>query len=107
MLLSERLFGRDVRLQQTMLVTALVALGLVDLLRLLHEGESGELAGNRWFYRLMAGDVLLYLFVMYFPRVTFDFFELTPLDWLHWGLTATVAAAAALLYLSDRLHRRG
>ncbi len=107
MLLSRRLFGRDVRLEQTVLVTALVFLGLVTLFRLLREGETGQLTGDRWFYGLLVGDVLFYLFVMYCPRLTFDFFELSPLSWGQWGLVAAVAIpAAGLLFLSDRIHRR-
>ena len=107
MLFAEHWYGRNVGLQQTLVVTALVSFGLVTLLRLLREGESGNLAGLRWFYLLMAGDVLVFLFVMYYPRATFDFFELRPLDWSQWGLVAAVALpATALLYLSDRVRWR-
>ncbi len=97
LLLADRLFGRDVRLEQTMLVTALVLLGLVTVSRLRRPED-------RWFYPLLVGDVVVYLVLMYCPVLSFQYFELTPLGWEQWGLVlALVIPAAGLLSLGDLL----
>lgn len=102
MFLAGRIFGPDVGLQQTLALTLVTGLGLVTLLRLLREGESRKLAGDRWFYWLIGLDILVFLGVMYFPRLTFNFFEVRSLGLEHWGLVAVVGVPAmGLLYLSD------
>jgi cation-transporting ATPase E len=99
LLLTDRLFGRDVRLEQTMLVTALVTLGLATVHRLVRSGDS-------WFYPLLVGDVLVFLVLMYVPSLSLNYFELKPLGLEHWGLLAAVVVpAAALLYLTRRMTR--
>jgi cation-transporting ATPase E len=92
-----------VRTQRTLLLSALVLLGLTTLLRVLTDGESRPLRTDRWF-RLLAVAVLpVYLAILYWPPSA-TFFQLTALGWVEWGLVLAVAVpAAAAAWLSDRL----
>jgi cation-transporting ATPase E len=103
---SARVRGEDAATQRTLLLTALVLLGLATLLRALGDGESRRVAGDRWFYVLAAGALALYLAVMYFPP-TATFFALEPLTadgWLR--VLAAVVPAVATLMLLDLASRR-
>jgi cation-transporting ATPase E len=96
----------DEATQRTLVLSALVLLGLTTLLRALGDCESGRRRGD-WKFKLWAAWALpLYLLAVYWPPVA-GFFELVPLapgQW-QWVLTAVGAALAAAL-ASDAVARR-
>jgi cation-transporting ATPase E len=95
-----------VKAERTLLLSALVLLGVTTLLRTLTHGETHALPGDRVFRWLAAAAVPVYLAAMYLPPAAY-FFELTPLrlgQWL-WVL-AFVAPAYLLLLLTDRRVRK-
>lgn len=104
LLLSARAFGDDERTQRTVLLSALVLLGLATLFRLGPGGAFGASAD-----RLLRGWAVLALFVyaaaLYWPPSA-DFFQLTPLTPARWALVVGVAGAAfAVCLLGDHLGR--
>jgi cation-transporting ATPase E len=107
LLLSKRLWQDDVVTIHTMLLTALVLLGVATLLRALVDNERGMLPGD-WALRWLAAAALpLYLAALYVPASA-RFFELTPLGLGQWGRVLLVAGPAlVVLWLSDRLWGRG
>jgi hypothetical protein len=87
---------------RTLLLSALVLLGLTTLLRALTHGETHALRGDRVFRWLAAAAVAVYLAVMYWRPAAY-FFELAPLSVRQWlWVLAFVAPAYLLLLLSDR-----
>jgi cation-transporting P-type ATPase E len=103
MLLSARVWHDDLRTQRTLLLTALVLLGLVTLLRALVDGEVGMLPGDRHLRWLAGAGLLVYLAVLYNP-LTAWFFELVPLTAGQWArVLAVVAPATVAAWVSDRL----
>jgi cation-transporting ATPase E len=92
-----------VKTVRTLLLSALVLLGLTTLLRALTHGETHALAGDRVFRWLAAAAVALYLVAMYWHPAAY-FFELTPLGVRQWlWVLAFVVPAYLLLLLADRL----
>jgi cation-transporting ATPase E len=81
--------GDDVRLQRTLLLTMLIMLGLTSVLRVLADGESAALDGDRKYRWLVVTAVPVFLAVLYTP-LSADFFELTPLGFLNWLLVLAV-----------------
>ncbi len=95
-----------VKAVRTLLLSALVLLGVTTLLRTLTHGEAHALPGDRVFRGVAAAAVPVYLATMYVPPAAY-FFELTPLrlgQWL-WVL-AFVVPAYLLLLLTDRRARK-
>jgi cation-transporting ATPase E len=91
------------RLTRTALLLTLIPLGLVNLLRVLHDGEDRPLAGDWRFHWFTAAAVLAFLAALYVPPLAF-FFDLEPPGWRQWGLVLAVVGPACLaLWLSDRL----
>ena len=77
------------QLLQTQVVSCLILLGLVSLLRLVTDGESQPLRGDRWFVWLTVAAIPLYLTAMYWPLPA-DYFQLTRLDAQQWGVVLAV-----------------
>jgi cation-transporting ATPase E len=101
-------FGEGLRAQRTLLLSALVLLGLGNVLRIAE--------GDRWLRRWVAAALPTYALVMYVPPLgeyrgvplsAAHFFELEPLSPSQWGLVIAVAAPAlALCWLAGRLRLR-
>jgi cation-transporting ATPase E len=79
--------------QVTLLLTALVLLGLDALIRILGDGAGST---DRLLYTWIAAAVPLYLVAMYWPLAA-DFFLLTPLSPMRWAQVFAVAAPASVL----------
>jgi cation-transporting ATPase E len=91
----------EVKLQRTLLLSALVLLGITGLLRALTDGEAKPLRGDRRFRWLAGAAVPVYVGAMY-GKPPARFFELAPLDLGQWGMVLAVVAPAYLLCkLSD------
>jgi cation-transporting ATPase E len=102
MLVAVRVWHEDDQAVRTLLLSALVLLGLTTLLRALTHGETHALAGDRVFRRLAAAAVAVYLVAMYWGPAAY-FFELTPLSARQWlWVLAFVVPAYLLLLLADR-----
>jgi cation-transporting ATPase E len=103
---SARVRDDDADTQRTLLLTALVLLGLTSVLRVLSDGEPKRLTGDRKFYWLALAAVLLYLIALYTPPVG-DFFYLVPLSFDQWELILNFVLPAIILILgSDILFGR-
>jgi hypothetical protein len=117
MLLSAWGWKDEVRMQRTMLLSALVLLGWVNLWRLL-DGKEGGMTKVLWMLPLVGLPV--YLLAMYapwrLPRISVagdpvaepltiaEFFVLEQLDLGRWGwVVGTVVLAWAIMWLLDRL----
>jgi cation-transporting ATPase E len=116
MLLSARVWGDDPWTQRTMLLSALIFLGIGNLLRALTDGEVGMLPGD-WPLRWWAAAALpIYLAVLYVPGFALGsrlvkspawFFELAPLTLAQWGrVLLVVVPASVAVWASDRWWRR-
>jgi cation-transporting ATPase E len=102
LLVAARVWQEDVAGQRTLLLSALVLLGLTTLLRALTHGETSRLRGDRPFYGYAAMAILAYLAAMYLPLAAW-YFELTPLGGRQWlGVLAFVVPTYLLLLLTDR-----
>ncbi|MBY0457511.1 MAG: cation transporting ATPase C-terminal domain-containing protein, partial [Gemmataceae bacterium] len=99
--LSKHAWGLDEPAQRTMLLTALIGLGVTVLWRVL-DGDQQKLTTDRWLRLLSLVVVPIYAGFMYWPFAA-DFFRLTPLGWLEWGRVLGVGAVA---YLASRLTDR-
>jgi cation-transporting ATPase E len=87
---------------RTVLLSALVLLGLTTLLRALSHGETHPLPGDRVFRWLAVAAIPVYLAAMYVPPAAY-FFELTPLSVRQWlWVLGFVVPAYLLLVLTDR-----
>ncbi len=96
---------QGVQMVRTLLLSALVLLGVTTLLRALTDGEVQLPAGDAWLRLLALAALPVYLAAMYVPALAY-FFELQPLTIRQWGQVLLVAApACAILLLSDRLLR--
>ena len=93
-------WGEGEAAQRTLVLSALVVMGLTTLLRALGDGEAGRRPGDWKFWLWAAGAAPLYLLAMYW-RAPASFFELVPLSPWEWGrvLAAAGAALAAALAL--------
>jgi cation-transporting P-type ATPase E len=87
-----------VNTQRTLLLSGLILLGLVSLLRLVTDGESQALRGDRWFLWLALAAIPIYLVAMYWPLAAW-YFELTPLNLKQWALVLVVVVPATGLAL--------
>jgi cation-transporting ATPase E len=85
-LIAARALDQDVVGQRTLLLSALIVVGLGNVLR-----AAGDDRRIRWW---VGAAPLVYLGVMYLSP-TARFFELVPLDLSQWGLAAAVALPAA------------
>jgi cation-transporting ATPase E len=91
-----------VKTVRTLLLSALVLLGLTTLLRALTHGETHALPGDRVFRWLAAAAVAVYPVAMYWRPAAY-FFELTPLGVRQWlWVLAFVVPTYLLLLWSDR-----
>jgi cation-transporting ATPase E len=91
----------NVMLHRTLLLSALVLLGVTGLLRALTDGEEQPLQGDRRFQWLAVGAVPVYLLAMYWGPAA-RFFRLAPLGLAEWGVVLAVVVPAFLLCkLSD------
>jgi hypothetical protein len=105
MLVAARAWHEGEQTQRTLLLSALVLLGLTTLLRALTHGETHALAGDRLFRWYACAAVPVYLAAMYVPAAAY-FFELTPLSVGQWlWVLGFVAPAYFLLLLTDRLRK--
>jgi magnesium-transporting ATPase (P-type) len=93
MLLLARRWYADERCERTLLLSALVLLGLGNLWRALTHGEPARLSGDDRFRWLTTAACPIYLASMYVP-LTANFFELTPLTWMQWCLVLAVSVPA-------------
>jgi cation-transporting ATPase E len=97
--------AQAVKTMRTLLLSALVLLGVTTLLRALTDGEVRRPAGDDRLRLLALAAVPAYLAVMYVPALAY-FFELQALTWRQWGHVLLVAGPAwAVLVLSDRVLR--
>jgi cation-transporting ATPase E len=93
-------YAHEVRLQRTLLLSALVLLGVTALLRVLTDGEEKPLVGDRCFRWLAIAALPAYLLTMYWgPPATF--FRLAPLGWREWGAVLAAVVPAYLLCLAS------
>jgi len=97
--------GDDVATQRTLLLSLLVTLGLINLLRVLHDGEARASASDARVRWLAAAAVPVYAGAMYLPLAA-QFFELTPLSASQWALVAAVAIPAVALFKVTTLFSR-
>jgi hypothetical protein len=79
--LSVHAWGESLETQRTLLLSALILLGMTSMIRALIDGDSRSSGADVKFYLLAPLCVSLYLGVMYWPPAS-DFFRLTPLS--HW-----------------------
>jgi cation-transporting P-type ATPase E len=94
-------------IHRTLLLSALVLLGLTALLRALNDGEEQPLVGDQRFRWMAAGALPVYAVAMYWPPAA-RFFELVPLDLYGWGLVlAAVVPGFLLCLLADWWVGRG
>jgi cation-transporting ATPase E len=101
--LSVHTWEESLETQRTLLITALILLGLTAMIRALSDGESRPHGAEVKFYLLAAGCVSLYLAVMYWPPSS-DFFRLTPLSTWQWVRTlGVVVPVYALSLATDRI----
>ncbi|HKB41626.1 MAG TPA: HAD-IC family P-type ATPase, partial [Gemmataceae bacterium] len=90
-----------VDLHRTLLLSALVLLGITALLRALTDGEEKPLLGDRRFRWLAIGALPVYLLTMYWGPPA-RFFRLAALHPAEWGMVLAVVVPAYLLCrLSD------
>ncbi|MCI0461293.1 MAG: cation-translocating P-type ATPase, partial [Gemmataceae bacterium] len=103
LILAVQVWGDDVRMQRTLLLSTLVLLGITALFRALKDGETQPLVGDTKFRWVAGAAVPLYLLAMYWP-LSYEFFRLTPLDGVGWAkVLAVVVPAWGLSLLSDRI----
>jgi cation-transporting ATPase E len=103
MLCLAKNLGYRQRTQLTMLLSVLVLLGITALVRVLTDGGSPRLAGDRRLRWLALTAIPGFLLAMYLP-LSASFFELSPLRPLQWLLVLAVTATAyGLTLLTDRL----
>ena len=103
--LSVHAWGENLETQRTLLLSALILLGLTGMIRASTDGESRPRVAEVKFYVLPLVCVSLYLEVMYWPPSA-DFFRLTSLSSWQWILIAGVVMPVyALSLLTDRIHR--
>src|SRR5262249_473745 len=88
------LTGAD--LHRTLLLSALVLLGITALLRALTAGEEKPLVGDRRFRGLGIGGLPVYLLAMYWGPPA-RFFRLAALQPAEWGMVLAVVVPAFLL----------
>ncbi|QJW92792.1 HAD-IC family P-type ATPase [Frigoriglobus tundricola] len=103
--LSKHLWGDDLRTQRTLLLSALVLLGVTVLQRVFAGGSDRAVATDRQLSRLAPVVIPAYLIAMYWP-FSARFFHLTmlgPVQWL--VVVAIVLVTYAATLLSDRLVR--
>ena len=85
-----------VMMHRTLLLSALVLLGVTALLRALTDGEEKPLVGDRRFRWLAIAALPVYLVAMYWGPPA-RFFELAPLRPAEWGMVLAVVVPAFLL----------
>jgi cation-transporting P-type ATPase E len=103
--LSVHAWGESLETQRTLLLSALVPLGITAMIRSLTDGESRRYAADVKFYLLASVCASIYLVVLYW-RPASDFFQLTPLSSWQWGRTLVVVLPVyALSLLTDRIRR--
>jgi cation-transporting P-type ATPase E len=103
--LSIHAWGENLETQRTLLLSALILLGLTGMIRASTDGESRPRVAEVKFYLLPLVCVALYLAVMYWPPSA-DFFRLTSLSSWQWVLAVGVVVPVyALSLLTDRIHR--
>jgi cation-transporting ATPase E len=104
--LAARWWEEDARAQRTLLLTALVLLGLTTLLRALDDGEARRRKGAGKYRLYAAAALAAYLAALYWPSAA-DFFQLVPLGPAQWGRVLAVAGPAyGLALASDLVARR-
>jgi cation-transporting ATPase E len=97
--------AQAVKEMRTLLLSALVLLGVATLLRALTDGEVRRPAGDNHLRLLALAAVPAYLTAMYVPAFAY-FFELQALTWGQWGqVLLVVGPACAILILSDWILR--
>jgi cation-transporting ATPase E len=102
--LATWLWPDDETVQQTLLLSVLILLGITVLLRALDDGEE-NMRSDRWFRLLALLSVPAYLLAMYVPPSAY-FFALAPLSVAQWGLVlAVVLPTYGACLLSDRWKR--
>jgi len=102
--LATRLWPDDETVQQTLLLSVLILLGITVLLRALDDGEA-SLRTDRWFRLLALLSVPAYLLAMYVPPSAY-FFELAPLTVAQWGMVLVVVLPTyGACLLSDQWNR--
>ena len=99
-------YPEDVVTHRTLLLSALVLLGVTALLRALTDGEERPLVGDRRFRWLAVGALPVYALTMYWGPPA-RFFRLAPLGPAEWGAVLAAAVPAFLLCkLADWWARR-
>ena len=84
------------KLQRTLVLTAVILLGLVSLGRILRDGDGRRSASDTVLWCWLAAALPLYAVAMYWPFAN-DFFQLTPLTGSQWLWVLAVAGPAAVL----------
>jgi cation-transporting ATPase E len=101
--LAKHVWELDERAQRTMLLTALILLGMTVLWRVLAERGGASLVTDRWLRLISLIVVPAYLIAMYWPLAA-DFFQLSAFGVREWGkVLVVVLAAYAASRLSDRI----
>jgi cation-transporting P-type ATPase E len=100
-----QIYGHDMTTQRTILLAALVLLGLGTLIRALRDGETGWLGSDWIFYAWSATAVGIFLVTLYTRHAAY-FFDLVSLSIEQWALIgAFVVPGHVLGLLSDLLDR--
>jgi cation-transporting ATPase E len=101
--LAKHVWDLDEAGQRTVLLTALILLGMTVLWRVLTQRGGSSLATDWWLRVVSLVIVPVYLLAMYWPLAA-DFFQLAPLgagEWLR--VLAVVVPTYAATWLSDRI----
>lgn len=94
----------DVQMQRTVLLSALVLLGITALLRVLTDAGEETLAGDRHFRWLIFAALPIYALALYVP-IFADFFQLRPMGFSEWLVVLAVVVPTFLLCKwTDRWH---
>jgi cation-transporting ATPase E len=113
MLISNRAWGDEERMQRTVLLSAVILLGWVTLWRALGEGAERRGLSARLLRWLPVPGLVVYLAAMYIPAALgeeypeADYFNLEPLDGIRWAwVLGAAAVGGALMMAMDRLRLR-
>jgi cation-transporting ATPase E len=100
--LSFHFWHESLETQRTLLLSALISLGLTGLIRASTDGDSVPQLPQGIYYLIAVVCASLYLGAMYLP-LSADFFQLSALSWTQWTrVIGVVVVANAFCKITDR-----